>query len=195
MNKFMLTAMAVTATVVMTGAVSAQATEMETYAGVGAGVFKLKYNDPLISFNSNQFGGFVYAGVKPSEYFAAELRVGSASNGTALVPGTAVSVKMGPDYFLSYLAKPMIPVTSDFNVYGLLGGTTMKVTATASNGAVSASASKTKTDLSYGVGFDYAVSEQVKIGMEWASYWNKVNLDAVSQASLEGWTATVGYSF
>jgi len=155
----------------------AQAQDFKPYAGVGIGAFGLEYKDAAISQKKITFGSFAKFGVDINDYFGAELRVGGTSNAkktyTAGLPG-AGTFKTSMNYFISYLGKVQYPVNDELRVYALLGGTTGKFKAT--NSASGASASKSKTGFSYGVGMDYSLSRQLSAGAEWMQYWTNVKM-------------------
>jgi len=200
--KFFLIAM--TAMIAM-GSV-AQAQDFRPYAGIGIGAFGLEYKDSAISQKKITFGAFGKFGVDINDYFGAELRIGGTSSGkktygAGILDARAGTFKTSMNYFVSYLAKVQYPVMDNLRLYAMLGGTTGKFKAT--NGADIVSASKSKTGLSYGVGMDYGLNDQLSVGTEWMQYWTNVKMGnaflpapgTANKVKLWGAVGTVSYHF
>jgi len=172
---------------------NAVAADFKPYAGVGLGLFELNPGQN----KKTTFGGFAFAGVHLNEYFATEFRVGTG--------GTKSREERGPlteafkvNWFVSVFAKPKLDVTSDFEVYGLLGITSMSASMTPAASVLQTST--TKTGLSFGVGAAYAVSKQIKIGAEWVRYASNAdaatkNTTAFKGLDVNGFTTTIAYQF
>jgi len=182
----------------------AQAEEFKPYVGAGAGFFGLEYKEPGFSQKNTVFGGFVKVGADFNEYVAAEVRLGGTMEGSKSYPaGTMGAVlpfdfSLTGDYIFSYLLKLQFPVTGDFRVYGLAGGTTAKLSRKLSMpvaGLTLLNDSATNTGVSYGLGADYFISDQVSASVEWVQYWT--NVDVGAQMSAKIWSAVgmVSYHF
>lgn len=127
-------------------------------------------------------GGF--GNVKPSvvfgslgymvnKNFSVEGRLGGgASDDTVTVLTVPVTVKIN-HYYGIYL-KGIAPLNDTFSVYGLVGGSGAK--ATASGGGISVSDSNTSG--SYGVGMSAAVGKNAQVTLEWARLFK--DMDGVS---------------
>ena len=115
---------------------------------------------------------FLRAGHKMSKNLAIEGRIGFgiASDSTTIF-GTNLDLKV--DNLLSAFAVGSVPVSRNVDVYGLLGLTSGKLTATASSGGLSASASTTESDISYGFGINISSSKDMSWNAEYVSYINK----------------------
>ncbi|MDQ6968940.1 MAG: outer membrane beta-barrel protein [Mariprofundus sp.] len=171
----------------------ASATEIKPYAGVGLGVYEL---DPGANKKAT-FGGYGFFGADLHEYFAAEFRAG--------LTGKKGREELGPltetfkvDWFLSLFAKPKIAISSDFELYALLGVTSIKTSFTPLASVVQASS--TKTGFSYGLGASYQIMDQLKLGAEWVRYSSNAdaatkNTAAFKGLDVNGFTATLAYQF
>ncbi len=172
---------------------NASATEIKPYAGVGLGVFEL---DPGAN-KKVTFGGYGFAGAELHEYFAAEFRAG--------LTGKKEREELGPltetfkvDWFLSVFAKPKIAISSDFELYGLVGLTSIKTSFTPLASVIQASS--TNTGFSYGIGAAYQIMDQLKVGAEWVRYSSNAdaatkNTAAFKGMDVNGFTATASYQF
>jgi opacity protein-like surface antigen len=78
------------------------------------------------------------------------------------VSGVGVDVKV--DNFYGIYAKGIVPVGNTFALYGLLGLTHAKLTASAGG----FSASDSDSDVSYGIGADFELSRTMAVNIEWA---------------------------
>lgn len=103
---------------------------------------------------------------------AFEARVGvSAGDDSVTTSGIPVQVEI--DNFFGVYARGILPVTSTVSLYGLLGYTHGKVTAS----AFGLSASTNDDDVSYGVGADFYLSKNVAINLEWARLFSGTGYD------------------
>jgi len=121
------------------------------------------------------------------EYLGAEIRAGSASNGSA-----AGFSKLNMDWFVSYLAKFQLPATEYLRFYAVVGATTLRSSLTQTNGV---KLSSTKTDVTAGGGLDYRILDNLLISGEWTQYANK--FDPSLNKGLDVWGATglIKYEF
>jgi len=172
---------------------NASAADIKPYAGVGLGIFEL---DPGAN-KKVTFGGYGFAGAELHEYFATELRAG--------LTGEKGREELGPlteafkvDWFLSVFAKPKIAISSDFELYALVGLTSIKTSFTPLASVVQTSS--TNTGFSYGIGAAYHIMDQLKVGAEWVRY--STNADAASKNTaafkgmdVNGFTTTISYQF
>lgn len=115
---------------------------------------------------------FLRAGHKMSKNLAIEGRIGfGIASDSTIISGINLDLKV--DSLLSAFAVGSVPVSRNVDVYGLLGLTSGKLTATASSGGLSASASTTESDLSYGFGVNISSSKDMSWNAEYVSYINK----------------------
>ena len=200
MKRYVFAAVAV----LLFGTTAVQAQDVKPYAGVGAGFFGLEYKEPGFSQKNTVFGGFVKIGADINQYLAAEVRLGGTTEGTQSYPaGTLGGVipfdfSLSGDYIFSYLLKPQFPVTGDFRIYGLLGGTTAKLSRKLNvtvAGVTLINDSATNTGLSYGLGADYLLSNQMSVGVEWVQYWTNVDVGAQMSAKIWGVVGMLSYHF
>ncbi len=179
----------------------AQAQDFRSYAGIGLGAFGLEESEPGFSQKSTVFGGYIKVGADFNDYLGAELRFGTTGSGSQTnAAGTlgvplSFTTKLQAKYIISYLAKPQYPITPDFRIYGLLGGTTAKLEATASVLGFSSSVSATKTGFSYGIGGELSLDDNLSIGAEWAQYWKDVTVGPNAKARLWSAVGTLNYAF
>ena len=165
--------------------VQANEWDMRPYMGVGVGLFNVGYKDSSVSQTDTGFGGFIKGGADFGDYFGLEMRVGTASNGSkSYAAGTlgtsAGTLKASTDYFVSYLGKAQMPVSDELRPYVLLGGTTAVFKTT--NSALGNTKKVAKSGISYGVGVDYNLGNQLSANIEWVQYWNNVALGSTKSA-------------
>jgi len=179
----------------------AQAQDFKPYAGIGLGAFGLEESEPGFSQKSTVFGGYLKMGADFNDYFGAELRFGLTGTGSQTNAAGTLGVplpfttKLQAKSIISYLAKPQYPLTPDFRVYGLIGGTTAKLEATASVLGFSSSVSATKTGFSYGAGGELSLDNHLSIGAEWVQYWKDVTVGPSVKARLWSAVGTLNYAF
>lgn len=181
--------MAAASIIVAFAAVNAQATEMKPYVGIGLGTFTTDFGSGVKA--SSAFGGFLKGGADFNPYIGAELRIGGIKSSTISNTG-GVSSKVS---FISYLIKPQFPIAEQASIYGLIGATTAKVTVT---GGGNPTTSQTKTQVSFGAGFEYRIQDAISIGAEYVQYSNKGDTGGNSnnfKAKIRGISATANYHF
>jgi opacity protein-like surface antigen len=101
-------------------------------------------------------------GMSINKNFAVEARLGTGLSDDSL---SGISVKV--DNFAGIYAKGILPVSDAASVYGLLGYTQGKIKLEAAGQSLSDS----DTDISYGIGADFAVSGGTSVGVEWARFF------------------------
>jgi opacity protein-like surface antigen len=82
----------------------------------------------------------------------------------------ARDVDLGVDYWAGVYGRAQFPVTQSVNVYGLLGLSYVEVD-------FSGFDEGSESDLSYGLGANYQLSEQLGAYAEWVSLVNKDNIE------------------
>ena len=185
MKKTLLGAVALS--VIMLVMPNAHAQDFKPYAGIGLGEYNFKTGGT--GGDKRVFGGFGQFGVDIGEYYGAELRLGSST--TTSYPNGAATEESRLDYIFSYLAKAQFPVSPEFRIYALVGGSTGKVTshlitpgflyvATGTN-----TISTTQTSFSFGGGLDFLIYDKLSIGAEYMRYYSDV----------QGYSANLKYSF
>ena len=115
-------------------------------------------------------------GLNMSEYLSLEGRIGfGLSNDTAMVLGVPVDFE-SDSLFGAYLLG-RLPVSDSFSIYGVIGFTSIEVTASVSGFSVSDDGS----DTSFGAGMEFGFSDDVSMSLEYMSYYDKegVSIDAV----------------
>lgn len=179
---------------------TAQARDMQPYLGIGLGVFGFEHSQPGFRQRNTVFGGFVKGGVDINDYLGIELRAGSTAKGKRahaagmLGSPTPFSLSQRADYFVSYLAKLQVPVSSDMSLYALVGATTAKTSASVTP-AFTSFVATTKTGLSYGAGFDAEINDRFTGGLEWMQYWTKISVGPNQKEKLWGAVASVSAHF
>ena len=166
----------------------AEGFDVQPYLGAGIGAFNLDAG----AGSDTTVGGFGTFGAGLNENFAVELRFGATSSATTTFAGF-LPIDSSVDWFVSYLAKPQIILTGDLNIYALIGGTTMKSTAT----ILGTNFSHTGTGFSYGAGLEYKAGDQVYIGGEWIQYATDADINSPTFPGLDVWgaSATIRYKF
>lgn len=162
----------------MTLAPDVQADDFKPYAGIGLGGYILK-TGVAGAGDKTAFGGYGQLGVDVGDYFGGELRIGTSAKTSFINSGANEELRL--DYIFSYLAKLQYPVTPEFRIYGLAGGSTSKLTGTLTTaGFVFAASgtntlSETKTSFSFGGGIDYRLMGHLSIGAEYMRYYSDVS--------------------
>lgn len=144
------------------------------YAGVGVAQVQYK-EDGFQSLEPTAITFRVGSQLNPN--FAVEARLGTGlSDGSGTFSGIPISAEI--DNFYGVYAKGIIPVTSWFAPYAMVGYTHAKVTARAGG----FSASNSDSDFSYGIGADFPVSKNIAINLEYARLFagDGYNADAIS---------------
>lgn len=116
---------------------------------------------------------FAKIGTEINKNFAIEGRIGTGvSDDTVSVMGAPVKVEV--DQYYGIYAKGILPVGDSVSIYGLIGETHAKITAS----ALGTSVSDSQNSGSYGVGLDFAVAKDVSLNLEWARLFK--DTDALS---------------
>lgn len=138
----------------------------ETY--VGANVAAVEMTDDAISEEISITALYGRVGMDITEYFSAELRLGTGINEDSLnVSGTSVDVELKS--FAGAYIRGGIPNTTRFFPYAILGYTYGKLEASAFGESISDS----ESDVSFGVGSDFRVNETWSINLEYINYFDK----------------------
>ncbi|MDX8404803.1 MAG: outer membrane beta-barrel protein [Mariprofundus sp.] len=182
--------------------------DYKPYAGIGISMFGLELKTGSVTQKNNVFGGFVKFGLSVNDFVAAELRIGGTGTGTSSYSaGTPITTTLGTfpspvafdysmraTYFISYLIKPQYEIAPNLHLYGLLGGTTVKVKGTFSVQGIKGS-NGVAGGLSYGAGAEYKLADRLNIAAEWAQYWTDVKVCRSSTARIWGVVGSVSYHF
>jgi len=154
----------------------------------GIGQFNIKDSEPAMTTSVKPVGFYVgWAGIF-NPYIAVEARLGGTGTGT----NSLISLDAA---FLSALFKPTLPIGDRFELYGLVGVSSVGITRQLP-GLPAETASR--SGFSYGLGGDARVTPHVLIGAEWVSYISDTNFGAAGNTvnlSLSGATATFKYQF
>jgi opacity protein-like surface antigen len=102
-------------------------------------------------------------GVRLGNQFSPNLAV-EARLGKGITDDTVNGVKVEIDTYYGIYAKGILPMTNLFSAYGLLGYSRGEVTRSGPGG----SASDWDSDVSYGLGVDFAITKNTTINVEWA---------------------------
>lgn len=168
---------------VVLGVSTANARGLQPYAGLGVGVFNFDANVIGINDSGSGGGAFAILGADFTPNIGGELRIGATGN--ASLHGLQYKF----NNFFSYLAKFQFPATRVLDIYGLVGGTSAKIT-------TSGGANVTKTGLSFGAGVNVQVANRVSIGGEYVRYWNAVaTVPGLVDVTVDGLAATVKFNF
>lgn len=121
------------------------------------------------------------AGTYFSENIAIEAHVNlGMDSDTVAVPvdsSTSIDVEVELKSAASLFLKGDLEVAPDFNLYGLVGFSQVKIDALASAQGFSASVSTSDTGFSYGVGAEVGFGEQVYVSAEYISYISEDEYD------------------
>lgn len=138
---------------------------------IGASAVRATYSEDGVD-DVNPTIAAVRLGRQTSQNLAFEARLGvGVDKDTVNVAGIPVEVEI--DNFFGVYARGILPVSPMFSLYGLLGYTQGKVSAS----AFGLSASQTDGDISYGVGADISASKNTAITLEWARLFEGTGYD------------------
>lgn len=151
---------------------SCAASAADMYAGGGVAV--LDADEVTLNAVYGRFGAFF------NENISAEARLG-----LGVGDDSWLGAKVELDNFYGAYLRGGIPAGEVFYPYAILGFTKGKISV--SGGGFSDSESD--SDLSYGVGADFSVSETLKINAEYMSYIDKDDFE------IAGFTVGVAFSF
>ena len=98
-------------------------------------------------------------GMSINKNFAIEARLG-----VGLTDDSLLGANIKVDNFAGFYGKGILPLSDKASVYGLLGYTQGKLKVSGPLGADTGSDS----DVSYGIGADFAISGNTSVGIEWA---------------------------
>jgi len=99
------------------------------------------------------------------------------------------------DYSLGVYAVGHIPLTEQFQLYGLVGFTKHEITVDASIPSLgSDSESFDDNDLSFGVGAEFDMTKNLSLGVEYVSYFTDGDIDGLKYDT-DGLGITVNYIF
>jgi opacity protein-like surface antigen len=120
-----------------------------------------------------------------SPLLAAEAHLGfgvTDGSDTFMVNGTPTSIDLGVDNWIGIYARGQYPVVQNLNVYGLLGLARVSLD-------FAPYSEDNETDLSWGLGADYSLGEQLGVHVEWTSLLDK------SDADISAFTVGANYRF
>jgi OOP family OmpA-OmpF porin len=109
-------------------------------------------------------------------------------NATATAPNTPITANAKATGW-NLVAVGILPLDNQFSALGKIGIADVRTSATATIAGVSASGSASKTDLAYGLGAKYDVTNAVFLRGDWDSY----KPDSGKRSNV--WTVGVGYKF
>ena len=113
-------------------------------------------------------GGYFF-----NKYFSVEGRLafGIGDDSKTYTDGIDfVTLKLELDNSIGVYALGHIPVSDQFELYGLIGFTQVEVTGSASGTLGSGSDSYSDSDLSFGVGAEFNMTPALSLGLEYTSY-------------------------
>lgn len=119
----------------------------------------------------------IVAGQTINDNLAAEMRFGFGTNDESLTVD-GVNVDLSIDKFMGVYLKYASTTTGKVSPYAILGYTHAKAEASALGVTVSAS----ESDISFGVGVDFGLSEETSLNIEYMNFLDKsiVSVDGIS---------------
>jgi len=148
------------------------------YFSLAGGSFRTEANAPLPGVNDDRsIGGFAELGLDLAPFIGANVRVGALDTAD-LFNDTAT---FNTDIFISYFAKPQIPVGDRFRIYGLVGFTHLNSTV---NGSIVSDG--WRNDFSYGGGLEAAITDSIWIGGDWVRYLDDEEINPGILTSMDG---------
>lgn len=163
-----------------------QAADAGFFVGASVGQTSLDLNGSDIGLTSANIddsatGYKVFLGYDFNKNWGVEL--GYADLGKYDFRGTASNVTVTGDadvtaYYLA--AVGTYPINNDFAVFGKLGVQVQDISASATSGAVRASASGNETNVLYGLGLKYNFTKQFSVRAEWERFESDSAIDLFS---------------
>ncbi len=154
------------------GASSAFAQMNDIKGYVGANYLAATYEEDGITEEFDINGISLKAGAQVNPYVAAEVRYGfGLGDDTISSGGSSLSVEL--DYLIGAYGVFGIPNASPLYPYAVLGFTKGELTAPASGPGGSASASASETDISYGLGANLSITDELGVNAEYMMYVDK----------------------
>lgn len=159
----------------------AQAQEPVEQGYIGANYVFLTYEEDGFSEDLDLGALSAKAGAKFNPYFAAELRAGFGVADESVSAG-GVTAELELDYLIGGYGVIGLPTESPVYPYVVVGYTKGELTASASGPGGSASFSDSESDFSYGVGANFAATEEFHVNVEYMNYLDKdgVEISGVS---------------
>jgi opacity protein-like surface antigen len=134
----------------------------------GANVTFLDYSEDGLTDEPSLTALYGRVGTSFNENFSAEARIGfGLTDDTVLVLGNDVDVDLN-NFFGAYL-KGGAQVTEMFYPYAVIGYTRGEVEAS----VLGFSVSESESDLSFGLGADFTVSDAMTLNLEYMNYYDK----------------------
>lgn len=156
--------------VLMAGSCSVAAQEPFEGGYVGANYVFVNYEEE--GFPEFDLGALVgKAGLKINPYLAAEVRLGTGVADDSISGGGA-TLDLDLDYLVGGYLVAGIPNETAVYPYGVVGVTKGELTATLSGNLIG-SASESDSDISFGVGANFAVNEEILLNAEYMQYLDK----------------------
>jgi opacity protein-like surface antigen len=131
--------------------------EMTPYLGADAMYWEI---DPDNGNDIDSVGLRLNGGVQFNDYFALEAHAGTggSDNGVDL------------DYLVGAYAKGILPISPEFRIFGLLGGTEVELSA-------SGLGSDSESDFSYGAGAELDLAPNLSVGADYMRYLDESDFD------------------
>lgn len=138
----------------------------------GINISRVEYSEDGISEDFNPLAIIGKFGYCLHKNFAIEGRLGiGLTDDEKEVYGYDASLEL--DYLIGFYGKGFLDLNEKIQAYGLIGLTRAEGTAEVSG----YSNTDDDTDLSYGVGIDFELSNRIYIGLEYVSYLSKSDFD------------------
>ncbi|MDX1458946.1 MAG: outer membrane beta-barrel protein [Marinobacter sp.] len=139
---------------------------------VGANYVFLTYEEDGISEDFDLGALVAKAGAKFNPYLSAEFRAGLGVDDHS-ESGGGFTAELELDYLVGGYAIAGIPNETPIYPYAVLGVTKGKLTASVSGFGESASVSESESDISFGIGANFAVNDEVNLNAEYMNYLDK----------------------
>lgn len=164
--------LACSACAMMSAATLAQAQEPIEQGYLGANYVFATYEEDGFSEDFDLGVLMGKAGAKFNPYFAAELRAGIGVADES-ISANGATAKLELDYLIGGYGVLGLPNESPVYPYVVIGYTKGEITASASGPGGYASISESETDISYGIGANFAVTDEFQVNTEYMSYFDK----------------------
>lgn len=140
---------------------------------IGLNITRGQYSEDYIDEDFNPIALVAKTGYLFNDYFAVEARLGvGVVDDEQDIYGYDVSVKL--KYLMGIYGKGILNLNEQFDVYAMLGFTKAEMEAELEG----YSDSSDDSDLSFGIGVDYKLSNQLYLDFEYMSYMSKSDFDA-----------------
>lgn len=143
------------------------------YGGNATFINYSEFGIPDLDFNAIS----IVAGQTINDNLAAEIRFGFGTNDESLTM-EGVNIDFSIDKFMGVYLKYASTITGKVSPYAILGYTDAKAEGSAEGSAGRVTASASESDISFGVGVDFGLSEETSLNIEYMNFLDTSTISA-----------------